>query len=137
MSTTSLSHHAGHSDAPLELHLAQKAPEVLSRPAPATMPFPLSLFAPTDSPEIRAEYEQMLLACLRTGDDKSAHICVERLSARFGATNQRVMGLQGLYQEATAQSTTDLEEILEEYNAILTENSVNVVRPLSPFCHTH
>ena len=74
----------------------------------------------------------MLLACLRTGDDKSAHICVERLSARFGATNQRVMGLRGLYQEATAESTSDLEEILEEYNTILTENPVNVVRALPP-----
>jgi hypothetical protein len=38
------------------------------------------------------------------------------------------MALRGLYQEATAANQGDLEKILREYEKILADNPVNVVR---------
>jgi len=72
-------------------------------------------------------YEQLLLSCLRTGDEKSAHLCLERLIARFSASNERVMGLRGLYQEAVAENDAQLDRVLEEYDAILSEDPTIVV----------
>lgn len=74
-------------------------------------------------------YEKLLLSCLRTGDDKAAHLCIEKLIDRFGATNERVMGLRGLYQEAVAKDDAALERILNEYDEVLAEDPVNTVRP--------
>lgn len=74
-------------------------------------------------------YEKLLLSCLRTGDDKAAHLCIEKLIDRFGATNERVMGLRGLYQEAVAKDDAALEGILNEYDEVLAEDPVNTVRP--------
>lgn len=73
-------------------------------------------------------YEKLLLSCLRTGDDKAAHICLEKLINRFGATNERVMGLRGLYQEAVAQDDSALQKVLEEYSTVLAEDPTNTVR---------
>lgn len=72
-------------------------------------------------------FEKLMLACLRTGDDKAAHLCLEKLIDRFGATNERVMGLRGLYQEAVAKDNAALERILKEYNEVLAEDPVNTV----------
>ena len=72
-------------------------------------------------------YEKLFLSCLRTGDDKAAFNCLEKLIDRFGATNDQVMGLRGLYQEAIAKDDAALERVLEEYNEILAENSINTV----------
>jgi hypothetical protein len=38
------------------------------------------------------------------------------------------MGLRGLYQEAEARNSDDLEKILGEYEDILSEKPMNVVR---------
>ena len=73
-------------------------------------------------------YEQLFLSCLRTGDDKSAHLCLERLIDRFGASNERVMGLRGLYQEAVADDDAALEKVLTEYEDALAEDPINTVR---------
>lgn len=73
-------------------------------------------------------YEKLLLSCLRTGDDKAAHICLEKLIDRFGATSERVMGLRGLYQEAVAQDDSALQKVLEEYSTVLAEDPTNTVR---------
>ena len=72
-------------------------------------------------------YEKLLLSCLRTGDDKAAHLCLGKLVDRFGAKNERVMGLRGLYQEAVADDNVSLERMLEEYKEVLTEDAVNTV----------
>ena len=40
------------------------------------------------------------------------------------------MGLRGMYQEAVASSTTDLEEILQSYEKILRDDPMNVVGPI-------
>lgn len=70
-------------------------------------------------------YERLFLSCLRTGDDKAAFNCLEKLIDRFGATNERVMGLRGLYQEAVAKDDAALERILQEYDEVLAEDTVN------------
>ena len=73
-------------------------------------------------------YEKLFLSSLRTGDDKAAHSCLEKLIDRFGATNERVMGLRGMYQEAAAKDDAALERILKEYNEVLAEDAVNTVK---------
>lgn len=117
---------ANGSDLISALHLSQQAPTILGH-APANT----GVAPSTSSADTAEEYgriEQLLLACLRTGDDKSAHACLDRLNHRFGPSNERVMGLRGLYQEATAKDQPALEKCLEEYERILSENPVNVVR---------
>ena len=37
------------------------------------------------------------------------------------------MGLRGMYQEAVASSTTDLEEVLQSYEKILRDDPMNIV----------
>lgn len=118
----------GHDDPPSTLHLSQQASVVLSCAAPATKTFPLTLF---DKPETQAtwpHYERLFQACLRAGDDRSAHLCLERLTARFGTSDSRVMGLRGMYQEATAANAADLENVLQSYERILQDDPMNVVR---------
>lgn len=115
------------SDPQSSLQLAQEAPTFLRSQYASQPVFPFSLFAAPETPEKWINYEQLLLACLRTGDDKSAEICLERLTTRFGPANERVMGLRGIFQEAIAEDKQGLEKILEEYEKVLSENPVNVV----------
>ena len=53
---------------------------------------------------------------------------------RFGATNERVMGLRGLYQEAVAKDDAALERVLQEYDKVLSEDSVNTVGVPGSLC---
>jgi ER membrane protein complex subunit 2 len=115
------------SDPSSTLHLSQKAPMLLSSPAPANRYFPLTLFDKPESQATWTDYERLFQACLRAGDDKSAHLCIERLTRRFGASDNRVIGLRGMYQEAIASSTTDLEKVLQSYDKVLQEDPMNVV----------
>lgn len=101
-----------------------------SQQAPAFLQNSFSSWAPLTAAETSdqwATYEYLLLVCLRTGDDKSAHLCLNRLTERFGPANERIMGLRGLYQEATAKDASTLQSILQEYDNILNDNAVNVV----------
>ena len=68
-----------------------------------------------------------MLSCLRTGDESSASLCLERLTARFGAENERLMALKGLFEEATSEDEKALQIILSNYETILAENPSNVV----------
>jgi len=72
-------------------------------------------------------YENLMLSCLRTGDEQSAHLCLERLTERFGAENERLMALRGLFQEAIAQDDAALKQVLGEYETILTKDPANMV----------
>ena len=91
---------------------------------------PLSaLFSASDTAELWIKYENLLLSCLRTGDERAAHQCIERLVARFGDGNERVMALRGLVKEAEAQNNAELEKVLKEYDQILSENNTNIVCP--------
>jgi hypothetical protein len=71
-----------------------------------------------------------MLSCLRTGDEQSAHLCLERLTERFGADNERLMALRGLFQEAIAKDDAELKQVLEEYDRILTDDPSNMVHKL-------
>ena len=72
-------------------------------------------------------YEKLFLSCLRTGDDKAAFNCLEKLIDRFGAADERITGLRGLYQEAVAKDDAALERVLQEYNDVLTGDTINIV----------
>lgn len=113
-----------HTDPLTTLRLSQKASSVLAK---SSVPvYPLSIISAAESPENWAEIEQTFYACLRTGDDKSAHLCLERVSKRFGNGNERVLAMRGLYQEAVAENEEELKSILQEYNKILENNPMNV-----------
>ena len=113
-----------HSDV---LRLSQKAPQYLEKQAVDGSAILLPFISAPKSSEVWNTYEQLLISCLRTGDDQSAHMCLERLIKRFGATNERVMGLRGLYQEAVAEDDAALENILKEYENALVEDPANTV----------
>lgn len=72
-------------------------------------------------------YENLMLSCLRTGDEQSASLCLERLTERFGSDNERVMALRGLFQEAIANDDAALKQVLKEYDNILTKDPSNMV----------
>lgn len=108
------------------LHLSQRAPAILGHDTTSNVNT-VSSIPSTDTAEEYGRIEQLFLACLRTGDDQSAKTCLDRLSHRFGPSNERVMGLHGMYQEATAKDNATLGKCLEDYEKILSENSVNLV----------
>ena len=112
---------------PEALSLSQQTAQYLQKYTPSRLPVPIPLLSSPESTDLWASYEKLLLSCLRTGDDKSAHMCLEKLIQRFGATNERVMGLRGLYQEAIADDDIALERILQEYEEVLEGGSVNTV----------
>ncbi|KAI0129297.1 tetratricopeptide [Hypoxylon sp. NC0597] len=124
---SSLLHPPSHLSPVTALHLAQQAPSILGRSKGAipTSVFQSLLSAP-ETPELWTTYENLLLSCLRTGDDESAHECLERLVNRFGNDNERIMALKGLLKEADANDTATLNVILKEYEQILQDNPTNI-----------
>lgn len=115
-----------HDDPATAMNLSQKASSLLSKSSLKTQSQVLSIVSAIEEPSEWAELEQVFLACLRTGDDESAHLCLERLTTRFGAANHRIMGLRGLYQEAEAKTEEDLRRILQGYNQIIKEDPMNI-----------
>ena len=103
------------------LTLSQRAKSFFSSQSSwlSSVPYPLSLFINTESQEKWQIYENIFLACLRTGDNEAAYLCLEELTDRFGKGNDRIVALQGLYQEGTAKDNKDLVEVMESYNEIL------------------
>ena len=97
------------------LQLAQQAPVVLDS------------LSGTESVDQWATYENLLLSCLRTGDDEAAAKCMDKLEGRFGADNERIMALRGLLSEAQAQGNGELEAVLKQYDAILENDNTNIV----------
>ena len=93
-----------------------------------TSAIPIPFISLAESSDLWILYEKQLFQCLRTGDDKAAHSCLERLIDRFGATNERVMGLRGLYQEAVAKDREALDRVLQEYSEAVADDPVNAVR---------
>lgn len=80
-----------------------------------------------DAPEKWAIYENLFYSCLRSGDNKSAFACMEKLRARFGETNERVMGITGIYHEAIAPDTEALENILKQYEEAIISGPTNMI----------
>lgn len=110
------------------LQLSQQAPTLLKNAPPLASSYSLgSLLGAAESADLWTTYENLLLACLRTGDENSAHLCLERLTERFGAENERVMALKGLFQEAVAEDNAALQKVLQEYEQILAKDPSNIV----------
>lgn len=106
------------------LHLSQQAKTYFNSQSSwlSALPYPLSLFINTESQEKWQIYENVFLACLRTGDNSSAYLCLEELTDRFGKKNDRVLALQGLYKEAMAKDTKELQEVAMWYHELLKED---------------
>lgn len=125
---SSILHPPAHLPPSVALQLSQQAPTILQNTPSAISSFSFkSLYAPAESADLWTTYENLMLSCLRTGDDQSALLCLERLTSRFGAENERLMALHGLYQEATAENDAALLKVLEKYNSILAEDPSNTV----------
>lgn len=126
--SSALLHPPSHLPPATALHLSQQAPSILENSPGAISTSALqSIFSASETPELWTIYENLLLSCLRTGDDESAHLCLGRLVNRFGSDNERVMALEGLLKEATATDTAALDLVLQEYEQILQGNPPNVV----------
>lgn len=125
--SSSVLHPPSHLPPSVALQLSQQAPALLANTPPSISPYSVSSFlAEPESPELWTTYENLMLSCLRTGDEQSAHKCLERLSNRFGYDNERLMALRGLYQEAMAQNDSELQKVLQEYNDILEADPSNM-----------
>jgi tetratricopeptide (TPR) repeat protein len=109
------------------LRLAQQAPSILKSNPKAFSASPLvSLFSAAETSELWTIYENLIITCLQTGDDDSAHLCLERLILRFGDANERVMALKGLIKEAAATNNNELQAVLKEYEDILQQDGTNI-----------
>jgi len=126
--SSSLLHSPSHLSPATALKLSQQAPAVLRNQSSAIAASALpSLLTTTETPELWTIYENLLLSCLRTEDDESAHQCLTRLVDRFGDDNEHVMALKGLFKEATAADNASLDTVLKEYEQILDTNAANLV----------
>jgi hypothetical protein len=126
--SSSLLHTPSHLSPAVALELSQSAPSVL-RNAPSSIgSYSVDLlWAAAESPELWTSYEHLMLSCLRTGDEESAHLCLKRLTERFGEDNARLLALRGLFQEAVAKDDAALKQVLGEYDSILAEDPTNTV----------
>lgn len=112
------------------LAVSQQAPSILRASAGAVSSSPLaSLLSGPEDPELWLQYENLIVSCLRTGDDLAANACLRRLANRFGAGNERVQALRGLVREAEAKDNGELERVLKEYDEILEANDTSIVCP--------
>jgi ER membrane protein complex subunit 2 len=126
--SSSLLHHPAHLSPAVALELSQSAPSVLRNAPPSTSTYSVnSLWTAAETPELWTTYEHLMLLCLRTGDEESAHLCLKRLTERFGDDNARLIALRGLFQEAVAKDDAALKQVLEEYERILTDDPSNTV----------
>ncbi|KAI9046552.1 hypothetical protein LZ554_009297 [Drepanopeziza brunnea f. sp. 'monogermtubi'] len=125
--SSSLLHPPAHLPPSVALQLSQQAPTLLrSTPSSISSYSISSLWSAAETPELWTTYENLMLSCLRTGDEDSAHLCLERLTQRFGADNERLMALRGIFQEARATDDVELRKVLKEYDNILAQDPENM-----------
>ncbi|OGM42854.1 putative oca3 protein [Aspergillus bombycis] len=108
------------------LRFSQQAPVILKHQLHPKKNPVSALIAKQEEPEKYSVIEQLFFSCLQTGDDRSALLCLEQLTCRFGSSNEKVMGLRGLYEEAIAENQSDLEDSLRKYDSCLSENPLNL-----------
>ena len=121
-------YHAVQSPSPITtLRFSQQAPVILEHQLRSEKNPISTLIAKQEEPENYGIIEQLFFSCLQTGDDRSALLCLEQLTRRFGSSNEKVMGLRGLYEEAIAENQSDLEDSLRKYDSSLLENPLNLV----------
>ncbi|KAI0873633.1 tetratricopeptide [Hypoxylon argillaceum] len=125
--SSSLLHPPSHLPPATALRHSQQAPNILENsPGAISTSILQSVLSASETQELWTVYENLLLSCLRTGDDESAHQCLGRLVNRFGDDNERIMALKGLLKEATAADNAALDIVLQEYDQILQGNPPNV-----------
>jgi ER membrane protein complex subunit 2 len=125
---STLLHPPAHLPPSVALQLSQQAPVILQSTPPSISQYAISsLYASAETADLWTTYENLMQSCLRTGDEQSAHVCLERLTNRFGSENERVMALRGLFQEAIAEDDAALQRVLEEYDSILARDQTNMV----------
>jgi ER membrane protein complex subunit 2 len=88
----------------------------------SSLPYPFSLLLANDSQEKWQTYSNLFHAFLLSGQNNEAYLCLEELVDRFGKTNEHILALQGLYQEATAKDQKELEEVMRSYDEIIRED---------------
>jgi hypothetical protein len=126
--SSSLLRPPSHLPPPTALQLSQQASKIIKEaPGAVSTSVLQSLFSASETPELWIIYENLLLSCLRTGDEEAAHQCLGRLINRFGDENERIMAFVGLLKEADAQDDATLEVVLKEYQAILEKTPTNIV----------
>lgn len=108
------------------LRISQQAPHIIDS-SKSSLPWPLSVLSADDTPDKWTQYENLYVSCLRTGDDTSARLILDKLVDRFGESNERVMAYQGMWAEAKADSPAEIMEVLKEYNDKLEEDPTNTV----------
>lgn len=129
--SSSLLHPPAHLPPEVALQLSQQAPAILRNTPSSITPYSLSsLWSAAETPELWSAYENLMMSCLRTGDEDSARLCLGRLTERFGTSNERVLALIGLYDEATAKSEKELNDVLKSYEDILKNDPSNGVSSL-------
>ncbi|KAI9812655.1 MAG: hypothetical protein M1832_000375 [Thelocarpon impressellum] len=125
--STPLLHPPAHLSPSMALRLSQQAPLLLQSSAPPSKSSQLlTQLYNAESSDTWTIYQNLFLSCLRTRDDKSAGLCLARLTDRFGETNEHVMGLKGMYDEAVAEDDASLGRILHEYESLLEEDPTNM-----------
>ncbi|KAI1214926.1 tetratricopeptide [Annulohypoxylon truncatum] len=125
--SSSLLHPPSHLPPATALQHSQQAPTILGNTTGAiSSSLFQSLLSAPETPELWTTYENLLLSCLRTGDDESAHQCLGRLVNRFGDDNERIMALKGILKEADADDSASLDAVLKEYDQILQDNPTNI-----------
>ncbi|CZS89678.1 related to kinetoplast-associated protein KAP [Rhynchosporium agropyri] len=125
--SSSLLHPPAHLPPSVALSLSQQAPTLLQSTPSAISSYSVSsLWSAAETPELWTTYENLMLSCLRTGDEQSASQCLQRLTERFGTDNERLMALRGVFQEARANDDAALKNILKEYENILVQNPGNM-----------
>ncbi|KAJ0416678.1 hypothetical protein BJY00DRAFT_229888 [Aspergillus carlsbadensis] len=106
-------------------HRSQQAPVILGQQSSGGLLARLYLSSPGGSDDFDA-LEKLFFSCIQSTDDESALLCLDRLTQRFGSSNERVMALRGLYDEATAENQASLELSLKRYDDILSQDPVNL-----------
>lgn len=124
MAASSSAHELDHAET---LRASQVALKTVETQPSYLSSFAARLFGQAEDTRQWQQYEELLVASLKAGDEKTAQAILQKLISRFGAANERVMGLRGMYQEAAANNQTELEAVLQEYNEILKENRANIV----------
>ena len=82
-----------------------------------------------------ALHETLFYASVRAGDDKTARRCIQRISDRFGADDDRVAGMAGVLEEVAATTTAELEEVLRGYEEALEKDPTRLVSPTVSYLH--
>ena len=90
-------------------------PMPLRPPGPGLPPWPCTTALPPLRPALPGAVEGPARPAGRA----------RRLTTRFGANNERIIALKGVYEEALAKDDKELEKIFNDYEKVLKEDPTN------------